>query len=209
MRFHSFRDAVFLHGVTGSGQLPPDQGREVAFAGRSNTGKSSVINALTGQKRLARVSRTPGRTRELNFFQVGPGARIVDLPGYGYARVSREQGRNWARILPAYLARRRSLAGVVVVMDIRHPFRELDLIFLRQLERARIPFHIVLNKADALTGNRMPDALRGLDSARVTSATVQTFSSVDGTGVSELRAVVLRWLEGGEAKKTAPVHRGR
>ena len=106
--------------------LPPDEGAEVAFAGRSNSGKSSAINAITRHKALARTSRTPGRTRQLLFFELDPGCRLVDLPGYGFAKVSRGERRHWDQLLDGYLRSRRSLTGLVLIMDIRHPLRDTD-----------------------------------------------------------------------------------
>ena len=197
MRGNPFNATVFLQGAPGLVHLPADDGREVAFAGRSNVGKSSIINALVGHKRLVRVSRTPGRTRELNFFQVQPGTRLVDLPGYGFAKVSQAQKQAWGELLAGYLAQRRSLAGVVAVMDVRHPFKGSDQDLLGLLQEAGFPYQVVLNNADKLTRGDCNDVLReirGVPSASL--APVQLFSSVSGTGVEELRRVVQGWLAG-------------
>lgn len=210
MRVNAFHDTAFLRSAPRLRHLPADEGREVAFAGSSNVGKSSIINTLSGRDHLAHTSRTPGRTCELNFFQVRPGARLVDLPGYGYARVPQALRRHWGGLMAGYLARRRSLAGIVVVMDIRRPLRVLDAILLEQLTQAQIPFHLVLNKADKLSHGDCRDALRAVVGAPESAgSSVQLFSSVNGSGTDELRGVVQRWLAGGDAKKTAPVHRGR
>jgi len=196
MSHNPFHDTVFLLGAPGLEHLPADTGREVAFAGRSNVGKSSIINALAGQRHLVRTSRTPGRTRELNFFQVRAGCRLVDLPGYGFAKVSMAQRRGWGELMAGYLAQRQSLVGVLAVMDIRHPFKDSDQDLLRLLQESGFPAHVVLNKADKLTRGDGNDVLRqARRELTLAGAQVQLFSSVSGTGVEELRRVVRGWLE--------------
>lgn len=190
-----FRHAVFLRGAPGMEHLPDDDGREVAFAGRSNVGKSSIINSLAGQRHLVRTSRTPGRTRELNFFEVRPGARLVDLPGYGFARVSRVQRESWGDLMNRYLSERSSLVGVVAVMDIRHPFKEMDLDLLQWLAEAGLPSHIVLNKSDKLSHGGCQEVLRRVrHQGRAGDVPRQLFSSVTGAGIEELRRLVGGWL---------------
>jgi GTP-binding protein len=190
-----FRRATFLRGAQRFEQLPPDAGREVAFAGRSNVGKSSLINALAGQRRLVRTSRTPGRTREINFFEAWPGARLVDLPGYGYAKVSQAERAGWGVLMARYLAERRALAGVIVVMDIRHPFRGSDRALLMWLAQAGVRAHVVLNKADKLSHGGRQEVLRRARREGVCDAAgVQIFSSVSGEGVVVLRRTVAAWL---------------
>lgn len=190
-----FGQAAFLRGAPRFDQLPEDVGREVAFAGRSNVGKSSILNALAGQRGLVRTSRTPGRTRELNFFAAWPGARLVDLPGYGYARVSQAQRSDWGELMERYLAERRSLVGVVVVMDIRHPFRDSDCALLAWLARAGLPAHAVLNKSDKLSlGGRIEALRRARRDRPGGDVSIQLFSCVSGEGVDELRRVVVGWL---------------
>ena len=154
-----YRQARFLTSVASIRGLPPDLGREVAFAGRSNAGKSSAINALTGRRDLARTSRTPGRTRLVNFFELDDGCRLVDLPGYGYAKVPRAMSREWGALVRKYLESRRSLAGVVVLMDIRHPLTELDTTLLDWCRAADLPVLAVLTKADKLARGRRAAAL--------------------------------------------------
>lgn len=196
MRGNPFHDTAFLQGAPGLEYLPQDAGREVAFAGRSNVGKSSIINALAGQRHLVRTSRTPGRTRELNFFQVREGARLVDLPGYGFAKVSRAQRRAWGELMAGYLAQRQSLAGVVAVMDIRHPFKDSDQELLGLMQEGGYPCHVVLNKADKLTRGDGNDVLRAAQREPTAAGVhVQLFSSISGAGVEELRRVVRGWLE--------------
>ena len=149
-----WRQARFLTSAASPRGLPPDRGREVAFAGRSNAGKSSAINALTGRRHLARTSRTPGRTRLINFFELDDGRRLVDLPGYGYARVPRSMSREWGVLVRRYLESRESLVGVVVLMDVRHPLTELDATLLDWCRAADLAVLAVLTKADKLSRAR-------------------------------------------------------
>ena len=135
-------------------QLPPDQGREVAFAGRSNAGKSSALNALTGHKQLARISKTPGRTQLINYFQVAPGCYLVDLPGYGYAKVPQALRRHWQHTLERYLNQRQALQGLCMLMDSRHPLTELDQQLLMWSQYRELPCHILLTKADKFKKGR-------------------------------------------------------
>ena len=192
-----YRQARFLTSVASIRGLPPDRGREVAFAGRSNAGKSSAINALTGRRDLARTSRTPGRTRLVNFFEIDEGRRLVDLPGYGYARVPRSMSREWGALVGKYLESRRSLAGVVVLMDIRHPLTELDAILLDWCRAADLPVLAVLTKADKLARGRRAAALSEVggrlirygDEVRAT-----TFSATKRIGRLELAQCLDDWL---------------
>ena len=154
-----YRQARFLISVASIRGLPPDRGREVAFAGRSNAGKSSAINALTGRRHLARTSRTPGRTRLINIFGLDEGRRLADLPGYGYAKVPRSMSREWGALVGKYLESRKSLAGVVVLMDIRHPLTELDENLLDWCHAADLPVLAVLAKADKLARGRRASVL--------------------------------------------------
>ena len=149
-----YRQTRFLTSVADIRSLPPDRGREVAFAGRSNAGKSSTINALTGRRHLARTSRTPGRTRLVNFFEIDPERRLVDLPGYGYAKVPRSMSREWGALVGTYLQSRESLVGVVLLMDIRHPLSDLDANLVDWCRAADLPILAVLTKADKLARGR-------------------------------------------------------
>ncbi len=157
-----YRQATFLVSASRRGDLPVDEGREVAFAGRSNAGKSSLINALCKRKALARTSRTPGRTRLINFFSVGDSLRLVDLPGYGYAKAPRSMSEAWGKSVEEYLYTRRSLAGVVLLMDIRHPLTALDRILLDGCRQVAIPVLAVLSKADKLASTRRSIAIKGV-----------------------------------------------
>lgn len=177
---------------------PPPVGHEVAFAGRSNAGKSSAINALTRQKQLARASRTPGRTQLINFFQLDEERRLVDLPGYGYAKVPEQMKIDWQRHLAHYLRERHCLRGLVLMMDIRHPLMPFDRNMLTWAQERNLPVHILLTKADKL--NRGPsmvalqDVRRGLVTLGFT-ASVQLFSSVSRLGLEEAAEQIGRWLE--------------
>jgi GTP-binding protein len=197
-----WRRARFLTGARTPGQLPPDAGREVAFAGRSNAGKSSLINVLTEQKALARTSKAPGRTREINFFGLDDAAalRLVDLPGYGYAKVPEAVRRQWQETLARYLQARRSLAGVVVIMDVRHPLTEHDRTLLAWLAPRRLPLHLVLTKADKLKRGRAAAALEAVrrEAARLEPpATAQLFSALHRQGLEILRERLASWLAPG------------
>lgn len=193
-----YRQACFSKGVTRLSALPADSGSEVAFAGRSNAGKSSVINALTGRASLARISKTPGRTQMLNFFVLDDDAhRLVDLPGYGYANVPVSVKRRWAALVEGYLVARRSLAGVVLLMDVRRPFTDADSQLVEWCRHAGVPTHVLLNKADKLSRGA---ATRVLADARKRLAPlgeddgVQLFSATRKTGIDELVARLDAWL---------------
>jgi GTP-binding protein len=193
-----YAHARFLVSAAELHQSPPDEGHEVAFAGRSNAGKSSALNALTGQKALARTGKTPGRTQLLNFFQVSDTARLVDLPGYGYAKVGGETKARWQRSLAAYLEQRRSLAGLILLMDIRHPLTDYDRQLLTWAREAGLAVHILLTKADKLKRGAAKSALlqvqRTLDNEGM-PATVQLFSALKKEGLEEVWAVLDTWLE--------------
>jgi GTP-binding protein len=177
-------------------QLPPDDCREVAFAGRSNAGKSSSLNAMTNQHGLARVSKTPGRTQALNYFEVAPNKHLVDLPGYGYAKVPLELRAEWGKLVETYLEKRASLAGVVLLMDARHPLKPQDRMLVDWVTGLGRPLHVLLTKSDKLSKGQAAATLaavrRELEAAG--EASVQLFSSVDGRGVDEARGVLARWL---------------
>ena len=177
-------------------QLPPDTGREVAFAGRSNAGKSSALNALCNQHRLAKTSKTPGRTQQLVFFEVAPERYLVDLPGYGYAQVPMDLKAHWQAFINGYFRDRAALAGLVVVMDIRHPLREFDRKMLDYAKARALPTHCLLTKADKLGRGAQSQALSAVRKELGDVATVQLFSSQDRLGIDEARAVVTGWLRG-------------
>ncbi len=193
-----YRRASFLTSSHQISELPPDDGVEVAFAGRSNVGKSSAINAITGIGGLARTSRTPGRTQQINFFSLDAGHRLVDLPGYGYAKVPPSLQRHWQVVLDRYLRERRCLQGVVVVMDARHPLKDLDEQMLAWCATIPLPVHILLTKADKLGHAESLKALRVVSTALTNAGqergTVQLFSAVRGQGVEEAHGCLDRWF---------------
>lgn len=192
-----YRHARYLLSAPGLPQCPKDSLREVAFVGRSNAGKSSAINTLTGQPGLARTSKTPGRTQLLNFFSVGEGLFLVDLPGFGYAKVPLEMKEKWQRHLEHYLQKRQSLQGVVLLMDIRHPFTDFDRMLIQWAVDSELPLHVLLTKADKLsrgaTRNALLAARRTLE-AQGPLMSVQLFSALSKDGADELRAKLDSWL---------------
>lgn len=192
--------ARYLGSAHTPAQLPADGGLEVAFAGRSNAGKSSALNALTRQNALARVSKTPGRTQQLVFFEVQPQRYLVDLPGYGYAKVPMEMKAHWQGFIDRYFRQREALRGLVVVMDIRHPLKDYDRQMLEYAVARGLPAHALLTKADKLGRGQQAQALQAV--RKELQATfgeagigLQTFSSESKQGVDEARAVVAGWLE--------------
>lgn len=194
-----FRQARFLTSAASLTGLPPDRGREAAFAGRSNAGKSSALNAITGVSGLARVSKTPGRTRLINFFALDDGKRLADLPGYGYAKVPEAERRRWAGLLEGYFQERQALAGLMLVMDVRHPLTDYDrqlLAFAAPLAR---PVHVLLSKADKLGRSAAQKSLAGVKRGLVGLASAQLFSAHSGEGIEEAQRILERWLESPQA----------
>ena len=193
-----FQKAQYLKSVVELEQLPADVGAEVAFIGRSNAGKSSALNTITGIKGLARVSKTPGRTQAINLFSLTSHVRLVDLPGYGYAKVPLNVKQRWERTVDEYLETRHCLRGLVLIMDIRHPLKELDQKMLEWAVNCELPIHILLTKADKLntaqarkTQKEVEEAVAKYDG----SITVQLFSSQELQGLKEARAVLTDWFE--------------
>jgi GTP-binding protein len=190
--------AQYLLSAHTTRQLPADGGTEVAFAGRSNAGKSSALNALTHRNGLARVSKTPGRTQQLVFFQVQPDRYLVDLPGYGYAKVPQELQAHWQAFIDQYFRTREALRGLVVVMDIRHPLKDYDRQMLGYAVQRGLPAHALLTKADKLGRGQQGQALQAVKKELFSSfgdtVGVQTFSAESKQGVEEARAVVAGWL---------------
>lgn len=192
-----YRQASFLTSAARLGQCPPDEGWEVAFAGRSNAGKSSAINSLTGNNKLARTSRTPGRTQLINFFLLSAQQRLVDLPGYGFAKVPQAVKREWNRLLENYLQHRRSLRGLVLLMDVRHPLQPFDRQMLDWALAAHMPVHILLTKADKLKKGPAKTCLLQVRQELAEHrelVSVQLFSALKHTGHEELIATLDRWL---------------
>ena len=193
-----YQGARFLTSAASLQQAPPDQGREVAFAGRSNSGKSSAINVLCQQKALARTSKTPGRTRLLNFFVLDETRRLVDLPGYGYAKVAENTKVQWQSLLEDYLRHRDCLRGLVLLMDCRHPLTDFDLRMLEWNAAHQIPSHILLTKADKLKRGVAKQVLlrvRKEVASLGPEISVQLFSALKREGLEEAYGALDRWFE--------------
>ncbi len=192
-----YRQTFFTRSAQGLKDIPADVGYEVAFAGRSNAGKSSAINTLTSQNKLARTSKTPGRTQLLNFFQVTPEAHLVDLPGYGFAKVSIKIKEAWQKNMADYLNHREALQGVIVMMDVRRPLTDYDIQMLEWCTAANLPTHCLITKADKLKRGAAMNTLlkvRRVLEAEYPVATAQLFSSLKKTGIDEAHTVLDRWL---------------
>lgn len=193
-----YRNARYRLSVHQPRQLPQDEGYEVAFAGRSNAGKSSAINTLCGQTNLAKTSRTPGRTQQIVVFDLDEQRRLMDLPGYGYAKVPADLQRHWQNLLDRYLREREALRGVVLVMDARHPLKPFDQHLLAWVNAALMPCHILMTKADKLSRQQQLKALRETERqlprfAPSTEVSVQLFSALKKTGIEELEQQLDSW----------------
>ena len=197
-----YTKAQYLLGVAEMKQLPEDTGFEVVFSGRSNAGKSSLLNAITANKQLARTSKTPGRTQLMNFFvldQEDSSRRLVDLPGFGYAKVSKAMKNRWQKVIYTYLEQRQCLAGVVLLMDIRHPLKPDDMILIDWAKRAQMPMHLVLTKADKLSKQQQIKAFsmvkKSVQDLGLSDFSLQVFSAVKKIGLNELYEVLNSWYE--------------
>lgn len=202
-----FQKAVFHTTVANLRDVPADAKCEVAFAGRSNAGKSSAINTLANHTRLAYVSKTPGRTQHLNYFTLDEGKYFVDLPGYGFAKAPEEIRSQWEGLLAPYLRYRLPLVGLVLIMDSRHPLTELDLQMLEWFAQTGKPIHVLLSKADKLTRQEQALALREVQTVLeglADNCSLQLFSSLKKTGVAEAEAVLGRWLDMDVKPEIAP-----
>lgn len=193
----NYQQCTFFQSAELFSQCPHDIGTEVAFAGRSNAGKSSVINALTQQKKLARVSKTPGRTQLINFFNLNEDQRLVDLPGYGYAKVPLAMRAQWENELEQYFQYRESLKGLVIIMDVRHPLQNFDEGMLHFAESRKLPCHVLLNKADKFKFGAAKNQLMKVSQQlrkRPGQHSVQLFSAMQKTGLDELKEKLDAWL---------------
>lgn len=192
------QSATFLTSAAKVSQCPADSGFEVAFAGRSNAGKSSAINTLTNQRSLARTSKTPGRTQLLNFFELDAERRLVDLPGYGYAKVPEHMKDDWGRVIDDYLRQRDSLQGLVLMMDVRHPLTDFDKQMIDWCGHTGLPVHCLITKADKLKFGKAKSQLLGVQKylkAFDGLATAQLFSSLKRSGLEEAYAQIGGWLQ--------------
>lgn len=193
----NYKIASFITSAVGLDDCPSDSQREVAFAGRSNAGKSSAINVLTNQNRLARTSKTPGRTQLINFFGLPNGRYLVDLPGYGYAKVPLVVKNQWQEHLELYLNKRTALVGLVLLTDIRHAFKDFDLMMINWSHESNLPIHVLLTKADKLKRGAAQNALLGArkELLQFPNASIQLFSSLQKSGVEGLETTLNAWLE--------------
>jgi GTP-binding protein len=191
-----FQSAAFTQSAAKLAQCPLDHGFEVAFAGRSNAGKSSAINRICGQKKLARISKTPGRTQLINFFGLRDQQRLVDLPGYGYAKVALAKKLEWQKHLEQYLEKRSSLTGLVLVMDVRHPLQPFDTVMLDWVKQYRIQCHILITKADKLKRGPAMQALFQVEKSVKDQPYIsaQLFSATNGAGLEQARETLYDWL---------------
>ncbi len=192
-----YHQARFIGSASNLTNSPADQGLEIAFAGRSNAGKSSAINALTGQNSLARISKTPGRTQLLNFFEIDEQRKFVDLPGYGYAKVPLAMKEKWQKMMENYLHQRKALCGIVLVMDVRHPLTDFDWQMIRWCEHSNLPLHILLTKADKLkygaAKNTLLKVQRELNDVGVV-ITLQLFSALKKSGIDDIHQILDDWF---------------
>lgn len=193
--------ASFIKSAAGAEGFPDDAGAEVAVVGRSNSGKSSAINRLVGHGKLARVSKTPGRTQLINFFDLGHDRRLVDLPGYGFARVPERVREQWRTLMDAYFGQRRSLAGLMVTVDARRGLLDSDARMLDYAAGLGLPVNVLLTKADKLSRGAGANASLGVRRALGDGVAVTLFSALTGTGEAEARQRLLDWLDGREKPK--------
>ncbi|MBL6805262.1 MAG: ribosome biogenesis GTP-binding protein YihA/YsxC [Gammaproteobacteria bacterium] len=196
MRAMHYNQATFVTSAANLAACPPESVAEVAFAGRSNAGKSSAINAITNQTRLARISKTPGRTQLINFFGLAEGRFLVDLPGYGFAKVPLSVKNKWQEELEKYLRRRQVLCGLILLSDIRHPLKDFDRMMIDWAVQSGLPLHLLLTKSDKLKRGAAQNTLLAVQKELKVfdNVTVQLFSSLKNDGVTEVRAKLDEWL---------------
>ena len=189
-----FKNTEFVFGVTSYRNLPEDEGREILLAGRSNAGKSSALNALTDNQKLARISKTPGRTTEINFFKVNEDLMLVDLPGYGFAKSSKAKKKDWGPLLGEYFQKRKALTAVIIFMDIRHPLKESDWDMIQLCRDFNIPFIPVLTKSDKLSNNKITNTIK-LVKNKIQETDAIAVSSKDITGFDKLSKEILNFID--------------
>ena len=188
-----FKESEFMLGVTKFKNLPDDVGNEILLAGRSNAGKSSALNALTGNPKLARISKTPGRTTEINFFKVNDSLKLVDLPGYGFAKSSFHKRKDWAPLLEEYFLKRESLKAVVIFMDIRHPLKDSDRDMINLCNTSNVPFIPVLTKSDKMSNNQRNKSIAEVN-RQMEGVEAIAVSSKDILGFDKLSRAILEFV---------------
>jgi len=189
-----FKNTEFVFGVTEYKNLPKDEGIEILLAGRSNAGKSSALNALTENLKLARISKTPGRTTEINFFKVDENINLLDLPGYGYAKSSKAKRKDWGPLLSEYFQNRNALALVIIFMDIRHPLKEKDKEMINLCKNFEVPFLPVLTKSDKLTRNKVNKTISSINN-EILGVSAIAVSSKDMSGFDKLHKQILEFIK--------------
>ncbi len=200
-----FTKAQFLRSASSAGDFPIDAGAEIAFCGRSNAGKSSAINALCNQNNLARTSKTPGRTQLINFFTLDGDTRLVDLPGYGYAKAPVNVQRHWHELMETYLVNRQVLYGLVLLMDIRHPLTEIDWKMIHWSQHYQLPLYVLLTKADKVKRGKMMQTVTKVAAQleqEMPETAIQVFSATKKMGVSQAQNHLANWLESALTEKT-------
>ena len=188
-----FKKTEFVFGVTNYKNLPEDSGFEILLAGRSNAGKSSALNTLTDNKKLARISKTPGRTTEINFFKVNEDLKLLDLPGYGFAKSSKAKKQDWGPLLGEYFQKRQALTAVIIFMDIRHPLKENDWEMINLCRDFDVPFIPVLTKSDKLSNNKIANTIQNVK-AEIHEADALAISSHNGEGFDNLSTEILKFI---------------
>ena len=188
-----FKKTEFVFGVTSYKNLPEDIGYEILLAGRSNAGKSSALNVLTDNKKLARISKTPGRTTEINFFKVNENLKLLDLPGYGFAKSSKAKKQDWGPLLGQYFQKRQALTAVIIFMDIRHPLKESDWDMIQLCRDFNVPFLPVLTKSDKLSNNKIANTIQNVK-AEIHEADALAISSHNGEGFDNLSTEILKFI---------------
>ena len=187
-----FKNTEFMMGVTKYRNLPDDMGTEILLSGRSNAGKSSALNALTENTKLARISKTPGRTTEINFFKVNDGLKLVDLPGYGFAKSAKSQKKDWGPLLRDYFKKRKALKAVIIFMDIRHPLKDSDIEMIELCSKSNVDFIPVLTKSDKLSNNKIVNSIKDVNK-RLIGCEAIAISAKDQKGIELLSKEIMRY----------------
>jgi len=187
-----FKNTEFMMGVTKYGNLPDDMGTEILLSGRSNAGKSSALNALTENTKLARISKTPGRTTEINFFKVNDSLKLVDLPGYGFAKSAKSQKKDWGPLLRDYFKKRKALKAVIIFMDIRHPLKDSDIEMIKLCSKSNVDFIPVLTKSDKLSNNKIVNSIKDVNK-RLIGCEAIAISAKDQKGIELLSKEIMRY----------------